>query len=350
MVSIIIPLRRDQGYLRECVESCLAQFDASGDQGEVIILPDEPFDLALTFAKATVGRQDKPLPRSGDRGYNWNDPRIIQESTGPASPARKRNRGAQLSKGEILAFIDDDTRVRPGWLLAALAHFDDPKIGAVGGPSITPSDDPFWAQVSGIVYESWMMSAGEFLRYRPGKECDVHDFPSCNLLVRRSVFEAVGGFRTDFWPGEDTEFCLAVIKKGHRIRYEPRALIEHHRRPSLKQHFIQLSNYGLHRGYFAKRYPETSLRFQYFVPTLFVLAGTATTLFTFLGNPVACRLLLLLASLYFILILISLMGKALQLLLAAVCVILVSHVVYGISFLRGLIVQRLPEEKQPVSR
>lgn len=319
MVSIIIPLQKDQGYLKPCIEACLEQVLDGGPSLEVIVLPDES------------------LP--------WNDSRVVIESTGAVSPARKRNRGAQLSKGEILAFIDDDTRVQPGWLHAAIAHFDDPRIGAVGGPSITPPDDPFWAQVSGVVYESWMMSGGESRRYRPGKACDVHDFPSCNLLVRRSVFEEVGGFRTDFWPGEDTAFCLSLIKKGHRIRYEPRALIEHHRRPSLKQHFVQLANYGLHRGYFAKRYPETSLRMQYFMPTLFVLLGTLTTVGAIGGNPLGRWLLLLLGALYFFLILLSLTGKPLRLLLAAVCVIFVSHLAYGVSFMRGLIARKLPEER-----
>ena len=239
MVSIIIPLRRDQGYLRECLEGCFAQ---KGTNLEVIVLPDEP------------------LP--------WSDPRIRVEPTGPARPARKRNRGVELSRGDILVFIDDDTHPQAGWLEAALAAFSDPKVAAVGGPSVTPTSDPFWAQVSGAAYESWMMSGVERRRYIPTQATDVDDWPSCNLLVRRSVFQEIGGFGTDFWPGEDTEFCLAIIKKGYRIRYEPRAVIDHHRRPSLKQHFIQLGNYGLHRGYFAKRYPETSCKLPYFLPSI----------------------------------------------------------------------------------
>lgn len=313
--SVIIPLRRDQGFLRPCIDACFDQ----GETGiEVIVLPDEP--------------------------PGWSDPRIRVEATGNVSPARKRNRGAQLARGEFLVFIDDDTRPRPGWLRAARRHFQDPAVAAVGGPSVTPADDPFWAQVSGAAYESWMLSGSERRRYRPGAECDVEDFPSCNLLVRRPAFEAVGGFGTDFWPGEDTAFCLALVKRGCRIRYEPRAVIEHHRRPSLTRHFVQLANYGLHRGYFAKRYPETSRRIPYFAPSVFVLTGAAMTLLALAGNPVAPRLLLLLGPLYFLLLLISLVGNPCRLLPAAAGVIFASHVVYGVSFLQGLIARRLPEE------
>ncbi len=319
MISIIIPLKQDQGYLKACVEACLTQAQDGVIQVEIIVLSDEP------------------LP--------WNDSGIIHEATGPVSPARKRNHGAQMSKGEILAFIDDDTRPQPGWLKSAFVHFDNPKIGAVGGPSIAPLSDPFWAQVSGAVYESWMMSGQERRRYLPQQACDVHDFPSCNLLVRRSVFNEVGGFGTDFWPGEDTEFCLALTKKGHRIRYEPRALIEHHRRPSLMRHFIQLANYGLHRGYFAKRYPDTSFRFRYFLPTLLVFTGSILAILAILGNRLAGWSILILVVLYLLLTTVSLLGKPWRLLLPCIYVILCSHAIYGFSFLRGLLARRLREEK-----
>jgi GT2 family glycosyltransferase len=317
MISIIIPLKQDQGYLKKCLESCFQQDVPI----EVIVLPDDPL--------------------------SHTDSRIIQEATGPVSPAKKRNRGVQLSKGEILAFIDDDTQPQPGWLKSALECFKDPKVGAVGGPSVTPPEDPFWAQVSGTIYESWMMSAGERLRYLPMPAQDVQDFPSCNLLVRRSVFDEIGGFGTDFWPGEDTEFCLALVKKGYRIRYDPRSLIFHHRRPSLARHFHQLANYGLHRGYFAKRFPETSRRLQYFIPSLFVMSGTALALLTILGSHVAGIAISILTTIYLLLLFLSLLSaRSWRLIVPSMCGIFLSHCIYGLSFIRGLFASQLPEEKQ----
>jgi GT2 family glycosyltransferase len=313
-VSIIIPLKQDQGYLKACLEACFQQQVPV----EVIVLPDEK------------------LP--------FEDSRIKVKETGPVSPARKRNRGVELSSGEILAFIDDDTRPHTGWLKSALKAFEDSKIAAVGGPSITPESDPFWAQVSGAVYESWMMSGKERLRYVPTREQNVDDFPSCNLLVRRSVFKEVGGFTTDFWPGEDTEFCLALIKKGHVIRYVPGAVIDHYRRPSLERHFKQLGNYGLHRGYFVKRYPETSFRLPYFTPSLMVITGVVLGLFALAKNFLALQVLVGLAFVYFLLSFLSLIRKPFRLALPAICVIFASHCIYGISFLKGLLASRLPEE------
>jgi glycosyltransferase involved in cell wall biosynthesis len=315
MVSIIIPLRKDQGFLRPCINACL---DQRGAKIEVIVLPDEP------------------LP--------FKDPRIIQEVTGPVSPAKKRNRGAELAKGEILAFIDDDTAPRHGWLEAALRHFQDGTIGAVGGPSVTPAGDPFWAQVGGAAYESWMLSGHARIRYRPEAPCDVEDFPSCNLLVRKTAFQAAGGFGTNFWPGEDTAFCLALIREKFRIRYEPEAVIEHHRRASLASHFRQLASYGLHRGYFVKRFPETSCRPSYFAPSLMVMAGAIMVAAMLAGCPFCATWFPILLLAYFALVLVSLREQPFQRITPAMAVVFLSHIAYGVAFLRGLLARRLPEE------
>jgi len=319
VVSIIIPLKKDQGYLKRCLAACFDPAVRGNGQVEVIVLPDEPL--------------------------GWNDPGFIQEITGPVSPARKRNRGATLARGEILAFIDDDTQPQAGWLEAALRHFADSKIGAVGGPAVTPPDDPFWAQASGAAYESWLMSGPQRRRYRPQSACDLDDWPSCNLIVRRSAFDAVGGFGTDFWPGEDTEFCLAMLRKGYRIRYEPAALIQHHRRPSLKRHLGQVAGYGLHRGYFVKRYPETSRRLPYFMPTLFILTILGLGAGIAAGSEMCGWALATSATLYLALGLVSLRKKPLAILPPALIVIFVSHWAYGIFFVRGLLAARLPEER-----
>ncbi|MCC7518004.1 MAG: glycosyltransferase [Verrucomicrobiae bacterium] len=316
MVSILIPLRRDAGYLARCLESCFAAGDV-----EAIVLPDAP------------------IPGL--------DPRARQEATGPVGPAAKRNRGAAIAKGEILAFVDDDTRLLAGWLAAALPHFEAPSVAAVGGPAITPKGDPFWARVSGTTYESWLVSGGERRRYLPGAPAEVDDWPSCNLLVRRTAFDAVGGFGTDFWPGEDTAFCLALVKRGWKIRYEPRAAIEHHRRPSLKKHFVQLANYGLHRGYFAKRFPETSLRARYFAPSALLLGLIALLAALLTGIPRAGGTLAALATAYLLLAAASVARAGPRLLLPSVGVIFISHLVYGAAFLRGLAAGRLPEEARP---
>ena len=75
--------------------------------------------------------------------------------TGPISPAQKRDIGAKKAGGLYLAFIDDDAYPQSDWLDVAnqilISHSD---VGAIGGPGITPKNDPFWARVSGAFFLS----------------------------------------------------------------------------------------------------------------------------------------------------------------------------------------------------
>src|SRR6516162_3315272 len=107
-------------------------------------------------------------------------------------------------------------------------------------------------------------------RYVPQAQREVDDFPSVNLLVRRDVFEAAGGFNSKYWPGEDTKLCLKITKDlALKIIYDPAIFAWHHRRELFRGHLKQSTNYALHRGFFAKIYPETSLRPSYFIPSAF---------------------------------------------------------------------------------
>lgn len=192
--------------------------------------------------------------------------------TGKVRPAEKRNQGIREAKGEIVAFIDDDAYPAADWLERAVPLFDDPSVGAVGGPAVTPPGDTDLARLGGLVYDNLLVSGNYRYRYRAGgARMDIDDYPSCNLLVRKSVLDRIGGYRTDFWPGEDTLLCKDIVDSGARIVYEPSVLVYHHRRPLFGAHLRQLGRYAFHRGYFVKRFPSNSLKLSYFVPTAFVL-------------------------------------------------------------------------------
>ena len=64
---------------------------------------------------------------------------------------------------------------------------------------------------------------------------------------------------------------LQVKSKKKKILYSPKIIVWHHRRGGLLKHLIQISAYGLHRGFFAKKYPDNSFKLKYFIPSLFNL-------------------------------------------------------------------------------
>lgn len=319
-VTVIIPFAKDNPYLRECLRA-LEPFINKGT--EVILLPDGDM-------------QDMP-------------PRVRIIPTGSVGPSVKRDRGAKAATGEILAFLDDDAYPDASWLDEVPTLFADPDVGGVGGPAVTPPGDGFWAKSSGLVYESPLGGGPYAFRYKPGPTRRVDDFPTCNLLVRAADFKTCGGFDTAFWPGEDTKLCLELVHTlGRKMIYHPRVLVYHHRRALVPGHFRQVTRYALHRGYFAKRFPKTSLRFSYFLPTFFTAGLLGLPVLAFFSIPMAGFLavlawvgsagLSLLSALW-------VTRNPLQIIVVAVATI-ATHLAYGIYFVAGLLAPRLEEESK----
>ncbi len=291
-----------------------------------------------------IGRSDYEIlvfPDAEDHDVSWE--RTRQVATGPIGPAEKRDLGLRYAKGEFFVFIDDDAYPRKDLLDVLDRSFLDERIVAVGGPAITPPDDTFWQKVSGAVFLS-RFSGGFPERYWAcGRKKFVEDWPSVNLTVRREGFSRVGGFDSSYWPGEDTKLCLDLVKDtGGEILYNPEAIVWHHRRSGLIPHLRQVGRYGLHRGYFAKRFPETSMKAYYFMPSAFLL-------FVCFGWVPLVFEINTYATIYFILWVVYLVAlfvavfeihskmHSIKIALATVPYIALTHLWYGYRFLKGLL-------------
>ena len=309
-VTIIIPFKRTNALLIECLEYIAIM---KYPDYEVILLPDESGPI-------------EGLP----------DAVILP--TGPIPPSAKRDMGARNATGEILAFIDDDAYPDSDWLSNAVISFSDPSIAAVGGPGITPPSDSITRQASGVVYESLLGGGPHSYRYVAKSKRFVDDYPTCNLLIRKSVFMEAGGFGTDYWPGEDTKLCLKITKHLKKfIIYDPSAVVYHHRRPVLMGHLKQVASYAVHRGFFAKRFPETSRRISYFLPSFAIIFAMLVV-----AGSIAFQdywVLVFLVVFYNLGVLVStLMSSARNpaLIVLSHFSVVATHVVYGIWFLKGL--------------
>ena len=325
LVSIVIACPRGSWMLDECLDAIRQQSYASW---ECIVLPD--------------GEEKFP-----------DDPRVRFIPTGKVRPAEKRNIGIREAKGEIVAFIDDDAYPDVRWLEYAVKYFGEREIGAVGGPGVTPPGDSYLARIGGRVYDNWLVSGNYRYRYRAGGvRMDVEDYPSCNLLVRKSVLDTVGGYRTDFWPGEDTLLCKDILDNWKRIVYDPWVVVYHHRRPIFLPHLRQLGRYAFHRGYFCKRFPSNSLRLSYFVPSLFVAYLIVWAVAAAVPQPETMPLWLFLAwhgllaspLVYLAAVLLSAVSLNPVTWLMTAAGVFASHVTYGIRFIQGLCAKKAPCE------
>ena len=242
--SIIIPVKSINNYIREAVPHIQG---LQSDEWELIILPNE-LDCD-----------------------EWSDGRIKIIATGRVGPAAKRDLGAKYAEGEILVFLDDDSYPNPDLLKIAAPHFMAWDVVAIGGPAITPPSNNFWQKVSGSVFLSGF-SGGNPERYIPkGKIKEVDDWPSVNFMVRKKDFLQIGGFSTQYWPGEDTKLCFDLLEgTGKKILYDPQLIVWHHRRSGWQAHMRQVGAYGRHRGYFFRKFPKNSRKIKYLLPSIFV--------------------------------------------------------------------------------
>jgi len=175
----------------------------------------------------------------------------------------------------------------------------------------------------------------------PLKKIYVDDAPSCNLLVRKEVFKKVGGYDSNFYPGEDTKLCLDIVKKGYKIIYEPKALVYHHRREIFRKHLNQVLNYGIHRGFFMKKLPETSLRITYLIPISFFI-GLIIGPFLFKYGAFFEILYAAVVTLYVLgLFYATVPAKTIYSTLLTMVTVFLTHITYSIGILRGLLTKEL---------
>jgi len=156
--------------------------------------------------------------------------RYLQEAQQGVSHAR--NAGIRESRGDVLAFMDDDVTVGPEWLWNLTAALQTGEWMGAGGRIIPvwSSNPPKWLPIERL------QLSGPFVAFDPGsKPGPLREPPfGANMAFRKEAFEKYGSFRTDLGrrannllSNEDTEFGRRLLKNGERLRYEPSAVMLH---------------------------------------------------------------------------------------------------------------------------
>lgn len=273
------------------------------------------------------------------------------------NPSFKRNLGAKLAKGKYLAFLDDDSYPHKDWLKNALVKIESENdICGVCGPCLTPPKNNYKQKASGLVWSSVMGSGGAGV-YRNSikKERYVDDYPTVNLIIKKDDFNKVNGFDEKYWPGEDTILCLKLTKElNKKILYSPNIRVFHHRREAIIPHLQQITRYAKHRGLFAKKFPQTSLRIGYLIPSLFTLyliTLIPINIFIYKYKIIFNLPLYLYLSILLITLISFLKNKnSIKASLLATITIPLTHIYYGILFIIGLLSKDINFKKHKINK
>ena len=261
-------------------------------------------------------------------------------------PSIQRNAGMKAAHGELIYFLDDDSVPEPASLRRATAHFADPQVKMAGGPNLCPPDAPALEQVFALVLGSWLAFGPSRARYAPVgalRQSSEKELILCNLAARRDVMLGLGGFNEALYPNEENALMDELLHRGGKLIYDPQLIVYRRPRRTLRAFARMLRNYGRGRAEQFRVNPTRRSAVN-FVPPFFLVFLVALPFLVFLTSVGKWWLLPL--AIYGVLVLAQTAVLARQgglfRGLAAAPLIILTHILYGYGFWRGLFTRLEP--------
>lgn len=188
LVSVIIAVKNGERFLPQALDDVVAQ---TYDHHEVVVVDGRSTDRSAEIARAFPGTRVVEQPGDGFADA-WNI-------------------GIETARGELIAILDSDDRWRPDKLERQVAELNDPDVAYC------------------ITHASFFLEAGKPIP--PGFNPDlleghyIAQMPSA-LLTRRSVFDKIGLFPTDYGIANDIDWFARLKDSGLRRAVIPEPMVE----------------------------------------------------------------------------------------------------------------------------
>lgn len=168
--------------------------------------------------------------------------KIIQ--TSKATIAKKRNLGVNHADTLLVAFIDSDAYPDKLWLTSALKLFNlNNKLNVVSGPNILPPNSPQSERLIGLCEKSILITINAHYVKERSNQQYVKMMPSCNLIIRKSIYRLIDGMNEKLYGGEDFDFCIKLQNIKQAILYDPDVSVFHKSR-DIKGFVLKRLSYG----------------------------------------------------------------------------------------------------------
>jgi glycosyltransferase involved in cell wall biosynthesis len=183
-----------------------------------------------------------------------------------SGPGQSRNYGAERANGDWLIVLDSDVVLPDDYLTHVDEELTTKECDAWGGPDAAHPDFTPIQKAINYSMTSFFTTGG----IRGGKKKMDKFYPrSFNLGIKRSVYEALGGFAPMRY-GEDIDLSTRIFKGGYSCRLFPDAFVFHKRRVKFSSFFRQVKHSGEARVVLKNKYPET-FKLVHLLPAAFVV-------------------------------------------------------------------------------
>ena len=237
-ISVVVPVKGRVEQLRELLASMAVAMRQCPEPAEVLVVDDS-------------SPTDTERHRANCRQYGA---RYVR---GPRHVGAKRNLGARLASYDLVLCMDSDCRADADLLRRHVSSLRNapPDVAGVNGPALLVHSD---TTIFRIMKRSYLLNGDleRALYYRR-----LPWATTCNLVVRKSAWEAVGGFPEQSLTvvaGEDVDFGLRLTDAGYEIRCDPDARVEHASNSSdnLRSVLRRLFTYGRSEQWLCVAYPH----------------------------------------------------------------------------------------------
>lgn len=211
--SVIIANYQGEELLPPCLESVISQ--ETGAPYEIIVVDDGSNDGSVELVSRRYP-QVRLVVNHRNRG-----------------PAAAKNIGAGEARGEYIAFLDNDVELHRGWLEAMLGRLsrEDERVGACASHMLLNGYHSILNSTGGMInLLGYAWDRGIFKADSDSYSYNTRVMYACSaaMMVRKRVFEEVGGFDERFcYLFEDADLGWRMNIYGYQVVYEPQAVVKH---------------------------------------------------------------------------------------------------------------------------
>lgn len=222
-ISIIVPVYNGENCVGNCIESLLNQ-DYPKSQYEIIMVDNKSKD------------KTKEIIRRYPVQY------LLEDKM--QGPGAARNKGAEMVQGEMIAFLDADQIADKTWLKNLIAGWEDPQYGAFGGANVYLEKSPLATKINPPNKE-----------IENGEHLSTFQLGGGNSAYHRDIFQALNGFDTSLFNGEDFDLAWRMANVlGRKIKFNYQAIVYQKGR-TIKEHLKREFRIGFGMHQFNRKHP-----------------------------------------------------------------------------------------------